>query len=406
MSEPVPRLPRRKGAKQRIDWLALFREAEAGEACTVVADRYRVGGQPIKSDTLQKRYKRWKAAVAAGDETERRRTEGKETGRGVSNMSFTTQQEEELAGRIKAEKGEGAIITRQYVAQMAVEYYNTTHSHATRSVQNFAASSKWFSSFRLRNGFNTSKHKVRPVKPKTAVARRALEDAAVTFQLEVMDAIQHHGKHHVVNGDELFAKQVEHPSQSWGLVNEQNIVTTNLNKKNGITTTPFVSAAGDVLPTQVIARGKTRKCIDNRQLPPDLAGDFSPTGWQTEATLIRYIEQYLVPYLGPEGGTLILDEYSAHHTNAVRECLNSHYIDLIIVPPHMTHVLQPLDVGVIAQLRKEATKQYLAEQYDEKENRDPMGAAAVRIHTGWMQMDKGIIRHSFTDVVLYVPRPP
>ena len=36
MSEPVPRLPRRKGAKQRINWLTLFREVEAGEACTVV----------------------------------------------------------------------------------------------------------------------------------------------------------------------------------------------------------------------------------------------------------------------------------------------------------------------------------------------------------------------------------
>ena len=279
-------------------------------------------------------------------------------------MSFTNEQEEELAGRIKAEKGEGAIITRQYVAKMAVEYYNTTHTHATRSVQNFAASSKWFTNFRLRNGFNSTKHKVRPVKPKSAIARRALEDAAVTFQLEVMDAIQHQGKHHVVNGDELFAKQVEHPSKSWELVNEQNIVTTSLNKKNGITTTPFVSAAGDILATQVIARGRTRKCVDNRQLPPDLAGDFSATGWQTEATLNRYIEQYLVPYFGPEGGTLILDEYSAHHTDAVRECLNSHFIDLITVPPQMTHVLQPLDVGVNAQLRIGASKQYLAEQHD------------------------------------------
>ena len=35
-----------------------------------------------------------------------------------------------------------------------------------------------------------------------------------------------------------------------------------------------------------------------------------------------------------------------------------------------------------------------------------MGAAAVRIHNGLLQMDKGIIRHSFTDVVRYVPTPP
>ena len=44
VSEPVPRLPRRAGKGQLINWLKLFQEVEAGESCIAVADRYRAGG--------------------------------------------------------------------------------------------------------------------------------------------------------------------------------------------------------------------------------------------------------------------------------------------------------------------------------------------------------------------------
>ena len=150
--------------------------------------------------------------------------------------------------------------------------------------------------------------------------------------MQLHDAIQHYGPEYVVNADEMFAKQGEHPSHSVGIVGEQNIVRSNLNKKNGITTTPFVSAAGDKVGMQVIAKGKTRRCVDNRQLSPEIAADFSPSGWQTEETLIRVIERVLVPHFGPEGGTFIVDKYSAHLTDAVRMCCNEHNIDLIEVP--------------------------------------------------------------------------
>ena len=91
----------------------------------------------------------------------------------------------------------------------------------------------------------------------------------------------------------------------------------------------------------MIAKGTTRRCVDNRHLPPDMAGREV---WQTEATFIQYIEHYLVPYFGPEGGTLVVDEYSAHKTDAVRMCCNQNNIDLIVVPPGLTHALQPLDI--------------------------------------------------------------
>ena len=176
MTEPAPRLPRHPGEKQRIDWLALFQEVESGKSCTVVAARYAVGGRQMKADTLQKRLKRWRAAAARGDDVERRLAEGKETGRGQRKRVFTKEEEEELAGRIQAEKGEGGLVDRQYVMDMAVKFYNTLHPVALRSVSTFACSPRWITAFRRRHGFNTSRHKIRPVKPAAPADRTALED--------------------------------------------------------------------------------------------------------------------------------------------------------------------------------------------------------------------------------------
>ena len=255
---------------------------------------------------------------------------------------FTKAEEEELARRIRVEKGEGVEVERSYIKQMAFDYYEECHPRSLRSVTTFACSPQWITHFRLRNQFNTSRHYVRDIKPPTPEERSELEEKVAMFQLELQDARQHQDEHYVVNGDEMFAKNVEHPRTSWGVVGEQNIIRSDLNVKNGITTTPFVSAAGDKLPTQVIAKGTTCRCVDNRHLPPDMAGDFSAKGWQTEATFIHYIERYLVPYFGPEGGTLVVDEYSAHKMDAVRMCCNQNHIDLIVVPPGLTHALQPL----------------------------------------------------------------
>ena len=34
----------------------------------------------------------------------------------------------------------------------------------------------------------------------------------------------------------------------------------------------------------------------NRHLPPNMIGDYSENGWQTEERFMRYIEQHLIPY--------------------------------------------------------------------------------------------------------------
>ena len=66
---------------------------------------------------------------------------------------------------------------------------------------------------------------------------------------------------------------------------------------------------------------------------------------------------------------LIMDGHSSHITaNVIAFCMQK-AIDLMILPPHCSHILQPLDVGVFAPL-----KRALASETD----------AALRLDTGRM----------------------
>ena len=52
-----------------------------------------------------------------------------------------------------------------------------------------------------------------------------------------------------------------------------------------------------------------------------------------------------------------MDGHSSHITaNAIALCMRD-AIDLLILPPHCSHVLQPLDVGVFAPLKRALTSE-------------------------------------------------
>jgi DDE superfamily endonuclease len=53
---------------------------------------------------------------------------------------------------------------------------------------------------------------------------------------------------------------------------------------------------------------------------------------------------------------LIVDEYSSHINMAFITAADDRRIILLILPPHSTHRLQPLDVGLFSPLAKAYTK--------------------------------------------------
>ncbi|KAF7909664.1 uncharacterized protein EAF01_003382 [Botrytis porri] len=119
-----------------------------------------------------------------------------------------------------------------------------------------------------------------------------------------------------------------------------------------------ISANGKSITPLVIYKGKS---VQQQWFPTDLTlfkgWNFTATenGWTTDATALEWLKKIYIPQTTPiqpeNSRLLILDGHGSHETTAfMLECFNNN-IYLLFLPPHTSHVLQPLDLSVFSPLK-------------------------------------------------------
>ncbi|KAF7889298.1 uncharacterized protein EAF01_010031 [Botrytis porri] len=119
-----------------------------------------------------------------------------------------------------------------------------------------------------------------------------------------------------------------------------------------------ISANGKSITPLVIYKGKS---VQQQWFPTDLTlfkgWNFTATenGWTTDATALEWLKKIYIPQTTPiqpeNSRLLILDGHGSHETTAfMLECFNNN-IYLLLLPPHTSHVLQPLDLSVFSPLK-------------------------------------------------------
>lgn len=89
--------------------------------------------------------------------------------------------------------------------------------------------------------------------------------------------------------------------------------------------------------------------------PRDWRFSTSNSGWTSDGHAFEWMQQIFEPYIRPAVGhrrLLIMDGHSSHITaNIITFCMDKS-IDILVLPSHTSHVLQPLDVGVFSPLKR------------------------------------------------------
>lgn len=204
-------------------------------------------------------------------------------------------------------------------------------------------------------------------------------DITAECLMKIDAAIDKYGAHFTLNADETGAEAVQHPSSSWGIQGVPNNVNTAADTKLEITTMTTVAADGSRLPLQAIVKGKTQRCVTNKHLSAHIHADHSLSGWQTSHPLARYIDDVIAPYTADQPSALILDEYRAHHTEAVQQAAVNHHIEIIPVPAGQTATLQPIDVGINGIIKKKARQEWVEDKQNPENHPDTLTAAVMRI---------------------------
>jgi len=133
-------------------------------------------------------------------------------------------------------------------------------------------------------------------------------------------------------------------------------------KQEWVTVLECVNAAGAALPPLVIFKGKY---TNTKWIPPNAPKEWcfstSSSGWSSNSHGFEWLRKVFEPESRKVAGDLprllIMDGHSSHITgNLIALCIENN-IDILILPPHCSHLLQPLDVGVYGPLKRYHAKE-------------------------------------------------
>ena len=143
---------------------------------------------------------------------------------------------------------------------------------------------------------------------------------------------------------------------------------TGKDDKRQITLVFTGSLSGDFLPPQVIYEGKTKRCLPLFQFPSTWNITYTPTHWSNEELMKEYVEAVIFPYIrrqkanlklpDDQGSLLIFDNFKAQITLSILTLLDSHYVNVVLMPANCTDRLQPMDLSV-----NKAAKDFLRSQF-------------------------------------------
>lgn len=128
-------------------------------------------------------------------------------------------------------------------------------------------------------------------------------------------------------------------------------------KQEWITVLECIDGAHNALPPMIIFKAQnTNTSWIPKDTPLNWHFSTSNSGWTSNSHRFEWLHKVFEPELRKKSGNrprmLIMDGHSSHITgNMIALCIENN-IDLLILPPHCSHLLQPLDVGVYGPLKR------------------------------------------------------
>jgi hypothetical protein len=134
-------------------------------------------------------------------------------------------------------------------------------------------------------------------------------------------------------------------------------VTLQPGNREWVTVIECICARGWSLPPMVIFQGKLHQSTwYSEQLPPNWTIGVSDNGWTNDSLglswLIEVFEKHTKHRTTGKYRLLILDGHGSHNTPEFDLFCSEHSIITLCMPPHSSHLLQPLDVACFAAVKR------------------------------------------------------
>ena len=159
------------------------------------------------------------------------------------------------------------------------------------------------------------------------------------------------------SGDETGVQNVPKEVKVLGLKNIRCFQQVAAEQGETSTILSFISAAGNVVPPMVLHKGVRVQDTWKLKAPGDIKIAATPKGYITKSHFHKY-GLHFVKYLKQTGladkkHLLIVDGQKSHLYNLpFYEAMRVNNIEVLTIPPHTFHVLQPLDSVPFTQFKR------------------------------------------------------
>ena len=262
---------------------------------------------------------------------------------------FSAEEEEKLVGHVSymAEIGYGYGVSGiRYMAK------NYAESLGKPVKAKDALSNCWFYSF-LKRWPNLKVAK--PQKLTIVRAKSASRDTLDKYYKELGTILTNHNlrdkPQNIYNVDESGVSTEHSPPKIVCSTNTkpQNITST---RSSNVTIIAAGNALGNSVPPYYIFPGQRWNPDFLNGACPGAAGKMSKKGWSNSETFHNYITKHFATFVKlsddkASDHTLILyDGHKSHISLTLSDWAKKHNVTLFVLPPHSSHLTQPLDVAV------------------------------------------------------------
>ena len=147
----------------------------------------------------------------------------------------------------------------------------------------------------------------------------------------------------------IYFKNLEISLQKHNLLDKSHIIFSPLTKLQ-------YSQSTEYRPHNVIAPVSSKpQAITTPISTITTVGSVSDSGWSNNDVFLEYLKTHFlehVPARGPQQSVLVI--YDCHASNVNQELIDwasKYRVVLFVLPPHTSHVLQTLDVGIFGPLK-------------------------------------------------------
>lgn len=270
------------------------------------------------------------------------------TKRSQSKRLFTDEEERDLADHIaEAYIARGIYFTDEDFQRLA------TDAWLEKGGKGMPLFSRGFiAKFKKRNGFCSRR----------AHAKRrssASELAIKRWRRTLKTMLNSKPNDRIVNIDETSWHAVPNNMRTWALKGSQSVqIRTSTDEKLAMTVLCGITAARTKLPMLIVAKGATDTvCKNLGEISPHRAA-HSESGWVNEGVFTEYL-MWLREYYGDDDKIyLVMDCYSVHRTERVKDLARTLNIEIMFVPPGATDNLQPLDRCIFGAMKGIARRKW------------------------------------------------